>query len=126
VLGPDEATWRPALAAEVPGALFPCQDERVPEELRCSPLFTIAVGQRLSAAVANDSGAGHLLAAALCPLVSLFGPTRPEKFAPATPRLEIVRAQGFDGDRMSVIPVAAVIEALERLLGAPATSAPAA
>jgi ADP-heptose:LPS heptosyltransferase len=76
-------------------------------------MLTIALARRLSSAVANDSGTGHMLAAADIPLVSLFGPTPPAKFAPATPRLTVLRAQDFGGgDAMESIPVQAVAAAL--------------
>ena len=75
------------------------------------------IARRLAGAVANDAGVGHILAAADTPLVSLFGPTPPDKFAPAASRLEIVRAQDFDGEDMSAIPEDAVATAIEKLLG---------
>jgi ADP-heptose:LPS heptosyltransferase len=112
LLGPDEAGWRGELGAAVPQARFPLQEPGVDP----SPLLTLALAQRLDAAVANDSGAGHLLAAAGCPLVSLFGPTRAEKFAPAARRLELVDAHDFGAAEMNAIPLDAVETALERLL----------
>ncbi len=116
LLGPDEAAWFPALRASMPAARFPLQEggAAVGDP---SPLLTIALAQRLTASVANDSGTGHLIAAAGCPLVSLFGPTRAEKFAPAARRLEIVAAQDFGASEMTAIPFDAVGAALERLLG---------
>ena len=78
--------------------------------------FTIATAARLKAAVANDSGAGHMIAAADVPLISLFGPTPPAKFAPATPALTIITAQAFGGDGMAAIPLDAVHDALEKTL----------
>ncbi len=112
LLGPDEAEWRARIAAALPAALFPLQEEAAP----ASPLLTLAVAQRLAAAVANDSGTGHLLASGVCPMVSLFGPTRAAKFAPCAVRLEIVEAAEFGGSAMDVIPLAAVAAAVERLL----------
>ena len=56
----------------MPTARFPLQDAKRRDGGAASPLLTIALGQRLAAAVANDSGAGHLLAASGCPIVSLF------------------------------------------------------
>jgi ADP-heptose:LPS heptosyltransferase len=118
LLGPDEAEWLPALRDAVPGARFPLQEggAAVGDP---SPLLTIALAQRLAAGVANDSGTGHLIAAAGCPLVSLFGPTRAEKFAPAARRLELVEARSFGGDAMDAIPLAAVNAALERIVAEP-------
>jgi ADP-heptose:LPS heptosyltransferase len=119
LLGPAERDWHAALHALLPSALFPLQDPRIAPEVSASPLYTIALGQRLAAAVANDSGAGHLLAAAGSPLVSLFGPTSAAKFAPAARRLEVVAAQRFGDEAIDAIPVAAVIDAVDRELEPP-------
>ena len=67
----------------------------------------------------NDSGAGHLLAASGAPLVSLFGPSDPARWAPLAEPLRIVRAQRFGGTTMASIPVSAVVDAVEDLLGLP-------
>jgi ADP-heptose:LPS heptosyltransferase len=116
VLGPKERGWAAELRLALPEAIFPLQDARVPAEIAASPLYTLAVGERLAVAVANDSGAGHLLAASGCAMVSLFGPSGAAKFAPAARRLEIVAAQSFGGEDMAAIPLAAVIAAVERSL----------
>lgn len=116
LLGPNERAWHDEFRAMLPRALFPLQDAGIVPEVMASPLYTIALGQRLAAAVANDSGAGHLLAASGCPLVSLFGPTSAAKFAPAARRSEIVAAQRFGGEAMVTIPPEAVIDAVERVL----------
>ncbi|SEH32581.1 glycosyltransferase family 9 protein [Magnetospirillum fulvum] len=112
LLGPAEAEdWAGAIRAALPSARLPVQ-----EAARPTPLLTIALGRRLSAAVANDSGTGHMLAAADIPLVSLFGPTPAEKFAPVTARPTLLRAQDFGGTAMEAIPLAAVEQALRRTL----------
>jgi ADP-heptose:LPS heptosyltransferase len=110
-LGPAEAEWIPAVRSGLPAARLPLQ-----ETSHSSPLLTIALGKRLAAAVANDSGAGHMLAAADVPLVSLFGPTPSAKFAPTTSRLIVIRAQDFGSDRMDAIPAPAVWDAVAGLL----------
>jgi ADP-heptose:LPS heptosyltransferase len=115
LLGPDETDWMDELRAAVPELRLPLQEEAVPAGFRLSPLFTIAVAHRLQLAVANDSGTGHLIALAGPPMVSLFGPTPPAKFAPAASRLEVVRAQDFGGEAMAVIPVESVAAALDRI-----------
>jgi ADP-heptose:LPS heptosyltransferase len=115
LLGPAEADWAGELREAVPAARLPLQDPAVPPEIAGSPLFTVAVARRLAAAVANDSGTGHLIAAAGRPMVSLFGPTPPAKFAPAAPVLEVVRAQDFGGEAMAAIPVEAVAAALDTI-----------
>jgi ADP-heptose:LPS heptosyltransferase len=112
LLGPAEAgEWAGTIRAALPDARLPLQDTA-----RLSPMLTIALGRRLAAAVANDSGTGHMLGAADIPLVSLFGPTPPEKFAPHARRARVVRAQDFGSASMDAIPVAAVEAALTELL----------
>lgn len=115
LLGPGEADLSGAIRAALPDAVLP--EETPGSGYLQSPMLSIAVARRLSAAVANDAGVGHILAAGDAPLVSLFGPTPPDKFAPATPRLEVVRAQDFGGDDMDNIPESAVSDALAKLLG---------
>ncbi len=117
LLGPDEAEWAAFVRAALPDAILPLQDPRA-GDLAGSPLLTIAVAARLDAAVANDSGGGHMLAAADIPLLSLFGPTPPAKFAPFVSRGAVIRAQDFGGTGMETIPVDAVDAALETLLTA--------
>ena len=108
-LGPGEREWDERIRSELPEAILPLSSDS-------SPALTIALGRLLGAAVANDSGAGHLLAAAEVPLFLLFGPTPPEKFAPFTPRLTIIRAQNFGGSVMQAIPVDAVDESVSAVL----------
>lgn len=110
-LGPMEAGAAPEIAAAVPAAHFPLQHDRA-LAFGASPLFTIALAERVLASVANDSGTGHMLALGGRPLVSLFGPTPPGKFAPAATRLAVIRAQDYGGDAMARIPVEAVEAAL--------------
>jgi ADP-heptose:LPS heptosyltransferase len=116
VLGPGEVELAGRLWTEAPQAIIPASDPSSGRPGSSDPAFTIAIAGRLAAAVANDAGVGHLLAAGDVPLVSLFGPTHPEKFAPSARKLEIVRAQDFGGDGMEAIPAYAVAAAAERLL----------
>jgi ADP-heptose:LPS heptosyltransferase len=70
----------------------------------------------MAAAVSNDSGGGHLVAAGGVPLVSLWGPTVMEKAPPQTPTLITVLAREFGSTEMEAIPVDAVDAATESLL----------
>lgn len=115
LLGPEESDWAAAVAERLPGARLPLQSEAV-AGVGPSPLITIALARRLAAAVANDAGIAHMLAAAACPLVSLFGPTAPEKTAPLARHARVLRAQDYNGDEMSCIPPGAVAKALEEVL----------
>jgi len=112
LLGPRETGWLDDIRAALPTALFPLQAENHGFD----PLFTIALAERMKASLANDSGVGHMLAISGRPLVSLFGPTVPEKFLPMG-RATILRAKDFagpDGGRaIELIPVEAVAAALE-------------
>ena len=113
LLGPAEGGLVDAVRAQLPEALLPLQEIDA-----VTPARTIALVQRMAAAVANDCGAGHLMAAAGAPMVSLFGPTPAEKFAPAATRLMVLKAQIWGGPEMERIPVDAVRDALEGLLPA--------
>ena len=127
LLGPEEGHRALPVREALPQAVLPLQAEAV-AKLGPSPLVTIALARRLAVAVANDAGTGHMIAAANCPLVSLFGPTPPEKFAPLVGRARVLRAQDFaqgfegssegsyGGDDMAAIPLAAVAAAVDDLL----------
>lgn len=78
--------------------------------------LTMAIARQLHAAVANDSGIGHLFAAADIPLVSLFGPTDHRKCGPWTDKVRFLCAQDFGGTTPDVIPVLAVRKALNLAL----------
>lgn len=118
LLGPEEENWFGHLAAAVPTGLFPLQNPSA-RALNYRADLTIALAQRCVAGVANDSGGGHMIAAAGIPMISLFGPTDPAKFAPSTKRLTIIRAQEFGGQDMALIPPGNVLNALEELLVLP-------
>jgi ADP-heptose:LPS heptosyltransferase len=114
--GPQEREWLATLRAAVPQALFP-EAEPVDPALGMARLeFAIALGRRLDATVANDSGIGHLMAAIGTPLVSLFGPSDAERWAPFGERCIVVRAQEFGAETMESIPVDAVSNAVAQLL----------
>lgn len=120
ILGPSEAGWMTDIQAAVPTALFPLQDDTTPADWRGIPL-TIALGQRMAVSVANCSGVGHMLGLGGRAMVSLFGPTNPAKYLPYAAHAEAVRAQDFQADPkvsldMTLIPVTAVCNAIERCL----------
>ncbi len=115
LLGPDEVSMRRDLASAVPEAMFPLQHPAV-EQFGPRADVTIAIAGRCRVGLANDSGGGHLLAAASLPMVSLFGPTDPAKFAPLTPRLTVLQAQRWGGADMARIPSVDVLHALNELL----------
>jgi ADP-heptose:LPS heptosyltransferase len=117
--GPDEAgdveQVRAALGA---GVLLPEWDRTDDFRDVRGPALVVAMAGRLAAAVANDAGPGHMLAAGGAALVSLqTDRRRAAKFRPAAPRLELLCAEDY-GAGMTDLPIDAVDAALERLLGA--------
>jgi ADP-heptose:LPS heptosyltransferase len=115
LLGPEESEWYGPLRVAVPEALFPEQrNAAAGSEGIGGPCLVAALGERLSAAVANCSGTGHLLAAGGAPMVSLYGPTRPEKYAPFARAGVCLKAQDYGSDRIGAIPLDAVLSAVER------------
>ena len=117
LLGPQENHWRNQILQQVPSVLFPEDHPAFTGTIR-GPLRAVAVASRCAAGVANDAGPGHMIAASGAPLLSLFGPTRPEKFRPVASRSAILRAQDHGGQEMAAIPLEAAAAALETLLAA--------
>lgn len=116
ILGPQELDWYDELSAVIPRALFPLQDYAAWGTAQLTINHTLAVARCLNVAVANDSGVGHMLAAADCPLISLFGPTSPAKLAPRVSRSRIITAQSFGDARMKAITWEAVDAAVDGML----------
>lgn len=116
ILGPQELAWYDELQSSVPGAQFPLQNQTIWDPTALTINHTLAIGRLLNVAVANDSGVGHMLAAADCPLISLFGPTDPLKLAPRVTRGMVIRAQDFGSSEMRAIQWEAVDAAIDRML----------
>jgi ADP-heptose:LPS heptosyltransferase len=114
-LGPQEGDVEAAIAAAAPAARI---IRAIPDAKSGAGLDQlIAQGQRLAALLANDNGVGHLMGAAGVPVVSLFGPTDPARWAPVAPANLIVRAQDFGGGAdMAAIPASAVTKAVLEML----------
>lgn len=114
--GPGEDKDAAATATALPDALLPEEDRTDPYPEIRGPLLVIALASRLAAAVANDAGPGHMLAAGGAPLLSLQKDARKAvKFRPAAQRLEMLVAERY-GEAMDALPLDAADEALERLL----------
>lgn len=81
-LGPDEAGWEKSFGG-IEGVRFPGAENRAAKSaIPSDPTLVVALASRLSAAVTNCCGSGHMFALGSAPLVSLFGPTNYQKFAP--------------------------------------------
>lgn len=114
--GPDEAADAQAAREAVPEALFPEKDRTDGFPQVKGPMLAIALAGRLTAAVANDAGPGHMLAAGGAPLLSLQKTHRKAvKFRPAARRLELLVAEDY-GQDMAALPLDVVEAALQRLI----------
>ncbi|MEI8295300.1 MAG: glycosyltransferase family 9 protein [Alphaproteobacteria bacterium] len=112
ILGPREIRWQEEIAKQIPTALFPLQ-----QTTETSPLLTMALARRMAAIVANDSGVGHLLAIGNQPILTLFGPTSAERYAPQTPYGKVLTSHKVgNGRSIATIPVFQVTQALSQML----------
>jgi ADP-heptose:LPS heptosyltransferase len=116
LLGPQEAVVRDQFIAAAPGAIAIDMTQMNPQPAIGVLDAAIAVLERFALVIANDSGLGHLAGAVGRPLLSLFGPTDPRRWAPMAPVSRVLRAQDYGKHEMSGIPVAAVLSAAESVL----------
>ena len=117
-VGPEDAKVVALIQDRLPTALLPEWDRTDGHADVRGPLLVIALAARLSAAVANDAGPGHMLAAAGTPLLTLQKDRRKAvKFRPASPELEMLIAEDY-GSEMAALPLDAAWAALQRLLDA--------
>ena len=65
------------IKSALPDALFPEHNSNL-----ASPALVTALSSRLEKAISIDNGIMHMMSLAHVPLIVLFGPTKPEKFAP--------------------------------------------
>lgn len=116
-VGPAERKFLGPVRAGCPEALIPQEDPRTASIDVSGVLLTIALATRLAAAVANDAGPAHMLAAGGAPLLSLFRFQRKAaKFVTASPRADRLIAEDYGGPEIERIPLEDVDERLERLL----------
>lgn len=114
-LGPEEAGLISDLAQAVPDALFPESGSQA--SFRDSPLFTIALAERMQLSVCNDSGGGHLIAAGGNPVITLFGHTNAEKFRSPYCQQIALKASELGGGYLERIGVEVVVGEMQGLLG---------
>ena len=119
LLGPQESVSAEEIRQQVPQALALDFTQIKPQPAIGVFDAVIAILERLPVVVANDAGLGHLAGAVGRPVVSLFGPTDPRRWAPMAPVRRIVRAQDHGGDQMAAIPVLPVLSEVELILSAP-------
>ena len=117
-MGPDEAAEADAVRQAVPMALIPELGRTDDFQDVKGPLLVVAMASRLLAAVANDAGPGHMLAAGGAPLLSLQKIKRKAvRFRPDARRLEMLVAEDYAFDSaMEAIPLEDAAAALARLI----------
>jgi ADP-heptose:LPS heptosyltransferase len=118
-LGPQELEEQEAVRRGAPGARLPEFDRADAYPEVRGPLLVIALAGRLAAAVANDAGPAHMLAAGGAPLLSLHEDRRRAvKFRPEAVRTAYLAADDLAGSgaAISAIPLEAVDSELERLV----------
>lgn len=121
LLGPAEADLVPTVRANFEAPLLPAwtlkdQGSASFHPAFLSPLMTVALGRHLSAAVTNDCGMAHMLAAAKTPLLTLFGYTNHKKYMPLSPISEVISARQYGKNRIDAIPVEDVLSKIGRLV----------
>ncbi|GAB6042116.1 glycosyltransferase family 9 protein [Endothiovibrio diazotrophicus] len=76
---------------------------------RCDLLTSAALLRHCAAFVGNDSGPGHLAAAAGLPTITVFGPGEPQRYHPWGPRARWLRGIDDDLARLDAGVVAAAL-----------------
>lgn len=121
ILGPAEQDLRADLAEAVPDALIP-EDPALSGTAPGGPPLITAMGARMTAAVANDSGIGHMLAYAQVPLVAIYSKADPRKYVLNVPHLAVIDSKTYGGPDPSLVPLEDVAAALDGLLAGGPTS----
>ena len=79
---------------KVKNAYFP---EHLASQSLKNPLLTIAIGKKLNSAISIDNGVMHMMGLANIPMIVLFGPTKPEKFAPNQKNITVLDSKKLYG-----------------------------
>ena len=96
----------------VPSSLFPEHETNI-----SSPALVTCLGKRLDFAITIDNGVMHMLSLAKVPMISLFGPTDSEKFAPQYENSIVLDSKKlYNTKNVSAITVEDVLEAAKRHL----------
>ncbi len=114
LLGPDEAELVDQVRREVPGALLPEWNRSDAYPHIKGPMLVMALAAHMSAAIANNSGTGHMLAVGGAPLVSIFTQHDPAKYGAQARALKILHAlRDYGVDDASRIPLSAALDAID-------------
>ena len=96
----------------IPSALFPEHETSLN-----SPALVTCLGTRMDLAITIDNGIMHMLSLSKVPMISLFGPTDAEKFAPQYKNSIILDSKKlYNSKNISDITVEDVLQASRQLL----------
>ena len=96
----------------IPSALFPEHESNLN-----SPALVTCLGKRLDLAITIDNGVMHMLSLSKVPMISLFGPTDSEKFAPEYKNSIILDSKKlYNNKKLSSITVEDVLQAAKQYL----------
>jgi len=96
----------------IPSALFPEHETSLN-----SPALVTCLGARLDLAITIDNGIMHMLSLSKVPIISLFGPTDAEKFAPKYKDSKVLDSKKiYNSKNVSDISVEHVLQASKQLL----------
>ena len=96
----------------IPGALFPEHNSKI-----ASPALVTCLAKKLDFVITIDNGIMHMLSLGKVPMISLFGPTDSEKFAPYYENSIILDSKKiYNSKNVSDITVEDVIMAAEQLV----------
>ena len=96
----------------IPSALFPEHETSLG-----SPALVTCLGARLDLAITIDNGIMHMLSLSKVPIISLFGPTDAEKFAPQYKDSKVLDSKKiYNSKNVSDITVEDVLMASKQLL----------
>ena len=75
------------------------------------PLLVTALSTRLEKAVSIDNGIMHMIGLSGVPMIILFGPTDPQKFAPKRENIKIIDSKKlYDNEDVAKIRIEDVVK----------------
>ncbi len=96
----------------IPSALFPEHETSLN-----SPALVTCLGTRLDLAITIDNGIMHMLSLSKVPIISLFGPTDAEKFAPKHKDSKVLDSKKiYNSKNVSDISVEDVLQAARQFV----------
>ena len=100
------------IKSAIPSALFPEHETSLD-----SPALVTCIGARLDLAITIDNGIMHMLSLSKVPIISLFGPTNANKFAPQYKNTKVLDSKKiYNSKNVSDITVEDVLQASKQLL----------